>query len=937
MPLLLKKNLYGKNEDIENAVTQCASNKNILYFNNCDELYDEYYKNLNFPNVSVENLKFYNEIYNTTDSLFIFFMDIDVDKNDYDNFSDNINIHENLAYIITKFIKYLIKHNDKNIIIQQIKNKEIYNIDSSAKEEILKNIYITKNKNFKKYSFHIYFSNLVVHENCINNIKNIVKLFKSVNEDDQISKNIDEQVYKNNLSLRILYCKKNKDDEFYHYPIKCIFKKELEIIDEEKELTKENFRNYLFTFDKRKKNYFMINEYISEEEKNLNIISSIRTIDLNESSLTNPYHYFLSLKKIFLMIFNIHNQIEFDYKYNLKNIKFFNNEEKISNFSEKIILEFDYTKYKCIFCNKAEHKNVHVVYIGNVGINVIKEGRSYNCKIRSIPYKNLDSLEICKFIHSKNLVKKLPSEELIIFDKNDGWCLVKSKNNDYSILKKLLLDNEHYFNEYDRKTIHKLSELKLKEHFKSLTQKKDVVNNYYPYLFKFSNGIYNIKEAKFIRIEDSNDLYVINGVDYAYVDEENYSEEQKKDKIFLENVINQIMPEIIDNEINKNRLVFEINLSSCILMARKNVITIFQGETSAGKTTIKNLIVSTLGNNNYIELPISTYTNNIDPNKPNPWLGSIENKRVSFASESCYVDKLNAQTVKLLTEVKILCRNMYSSDIGQVNVLSQFIDTNHTLSLDNPDPASYKRLAIVKFNSHFKNKDNGNFFIPIGENSLIKNNFEEKNNLSEDILNNKYSLIFFNILKNWARKYHLNKIVLKNTSEMSDFCILNHAIINTTFLGYNFNIKNIKESSLNEYRVIKFQTSVSKELETVVCNTSYFKEYFTNFINNKKLDINLNLIISKIKFERKNKNFIPLILFKDIKPNLLEKVIESYNKENKKKTALSNTENLSSTYYLEHKNDFKSFQKNLDSEDEEDPEDPENEETMSDDFNKLFN
>lgn len=922
MPLLLKKSLYGKTEEIERALEECESNENILYFNNCDELYDSYYSNIIPENVLVDNLQSYNEIYNTKDSLFIFFMDIDIEKDENEvsnteeeisdtedvNFKQN-NIHELLAFTIQKFIKYLLKRNEQDIIIQEIKDKELFSINKKTRKEILEQVYVTKNKNENKYSFHVYFPKLVINESCIPVIKNIVKSFKIIYK-NKISKNIDDHVYKKNLSLRLLYCKKNKDDVYYHYPIYCEYTdNDLEIIDEEIELTKKSFRNYLFTFDNRKNNYYIVEEYVPESEKKIDIVLDMEKLNLSETSLTNPYHYFLTYNKIFTMVFSLVNQTEFEFKKNLKNIEVFSSHKKITDKDEKIVLEFDYTKYKCIFCNK-KHKRVHVVHIGNKGINIIKEGRCYNCKIKSIPFRGLDELEICEFIYSKDLVKKLYNDEIIVFNENDGWCLAKNKQNNYSSLKKLLLDNKKYFIDRDKKLIHKMSELKLKENFNSLLCNKDVVDTYYPYLFKFANGIYDIKNETFIEMKDSKHIYIVNGVNYNFVDEKDYSEQQKYDRDYLQTVIDQIMPEVIDGEINKNRIIFETNLSSSILMYRKNVITIFQGETSAGKTTIKNLIISTLGNNNYIDLPISTYTSHLDPNKPNPWLGSIENKRVSFASESYYVDKLNTQTVKLLTEVKILCRNMYSSDVGQKNILSQFIDTNHTLSLDNPDAASYKRLAVIKFNSHFKNKDNGNFFIPM-KNSLVKNNFEEKNNLSEDILSDKYALIFFNILKNWVLKYHKEKIVLKNTSELTDYCILNTIIIQTTFVGYGFNVKYIKDSAKHEYKIIKLQSNLNVEIETIACSTVYFKKYYNQIIKKKNLDIDINILIVKLKFERKNKSFIPFVILDDIKEDILEKVVEEYNN---KKIPEINKENINLKYYYENKKDFE----NKDSSDNED-------------------
>src|SRR5690606_11419707 len=136
-------------------------------------------------------------------------------------------------------------------------------------------------------------------------------------------------------------------------------------------------------------------------------------------------------------------------------------------------------------------------------------------------------------------------------------------------------------------------------------------------------------------------------------------------KSLLEDLLNKII--FIHNDKN-NSDIFKSNLSSILYSGHKGIITYLVGETSGGKSTIKNLIAN-LMKDSYIDLPIESYTVKLKSNVPNPWTGSINYKLISFASEKDQLDTFKVINLKHMTESKLNARVLNSNDKTQINHL----------------------------------------------------------------------------------------------------------------------------------------------------------------------------------------------------------------------------------------------------------------------------
>lgn len=878
--------------DIEKS--RDCDTENIKIYKTAKDLFDNYIYPIQSGNNLKYKLKSYNEF--TFNKKIKLFFDIDLLKKDFNNdiefktyFDEANKIKDDflgselimLKNLILEFVLYFNKR--KNLILKYVKGENVLNVTNDVfkknenySKSILSNISVTKSNNEEKLSFHVYFNNLIYLRENSHSIKNFIREFieKSKNP---LSKYIDTNPYKAKPLLRFIYSTKSETDFSYHIPISCLFNTgELEIEYETVDLDEVNVTNYLYSYvDSKIQNFEIVIKEKLVSGNELHIKEGIEPIELNDFTL--PDINFLTYKSILNRIFKSEDLAIFKQFGILENFEFFDN-RKLNSSEDEILLKFDYSKTSCVFCKKPSHKNPHRIYINNYGIVVVKTSISARCIKKAYSLPALSELQICDWIFNKGIIKRLKSNELIIFSDLYGWETINIT--DYSSLKYIVKTYSHHFKIKDQETIENIKEATLRECFKSISKKIPITNLSYHNYFKFKNGVLDIATGKFYLMKDSKDLIVINGVDYNYKPIEEYNNIEKEKHRYLNQVIDQILPPILKDEKNINRDIFEQNVSSCILTVPKDVITVFQGETSAGKSTIKNLICSSLGKHNFLELPITTYTFPINPNKPNPWLGKISYKLASFASEPGFRDKINSQTVKLMTEVEIQARLLNSNDQEQTNCLSQFIDTNPELLFDRDDPATLRRWAVVRFQTTFKS-DNNQPLLTVFE----KQSYKSSETLKQDIIDRKYALIFFNILREWCIKYkQFTHFSMKNTCEFAEYslfleffskCLVSSVLVKST--------QYIREEALDNYKtqLLRFGKETN---EYIITDYNYMFKMLNAVIKNKNWKVDLIQFLKQLELKIKHRTIYTYIFLCDIKEEYYDEIIEEYNKRNKDKT-----------------------------------------------------
>ncbi|QKE44599.1 putative NTPase [Yalta virus] len=887
-----------------------VNTERIKIYKNPKDLFEDYIFPFQNKSIKKNTFKSYNE-YTFAKKIKLFFdIDLKADdinqpdfveyfkekKNESDNFDEEyplelMLLRDLIIEFVTSFgkkkgvqLQYIIKEGYETI------NSEIYKKNKKFMHDILKGISITKSSNNEKFSFHVFFNNIIYLRDNSSIIKQFIRDFTLCSK-NPLARALDIQPYKPKTLLRFIYSTKNKDDTTYHYPISCnVVNNIIEIDYEPVELNSTTITNYLYTYINPSKLYYELSikqklpsadTFIIKEGAKINELIDFKLPDMDNLTLVQVLTSLIKTNNLALLL----------HCNGFLNNEMFNN-DLVKDVKGEIVLKFDYAQTACVFCKKPSHKNEHRVYINEHGIILSKKGRSTNCKTFAIPLPELSEFAICKWIFSKGIVRRVKGGSLIVFSEDYGWEDVPST--DYSCLKHIVKKHINFFKQQDRSTIEKMKEISIKEHFKTLSKEIPTIELGYHNYFKFKNGVLNLETDEFVLMKDSKDLFVLNGVDYDYKKPEDYDEEEKEKDRYIREVIDQILPPTIKGEKNINRDIFEHNVSSCILTTPKDVITVFRGETSAGKSTVKHLICSTLGKNNFLELPITTYTQNgLSPNKPNPWLGKISYKLASFASEPSFKDKINSQTVKLMTEVKIQARILNSNDQEQTNCLSQFIDTNPELIFDRDDPATLRRWAVVRFQTSFKSDKNQNLLSVVE-----KQSFASRESLKNEIIEGKYSLIFFNILKEWCNKYNQFKdFSMRNTSEFADYSLFleffSKSLVNSVLVK---GVRYIKENSIENYKaqILRFGKGTG---EYIITDYNYMFRMLTNVVKNKNWTVDVAQFLKQIELRIKNKAMFTYVFLCDIKNEYHGSIVDEYNLTNKDK----NVPIMDLTYFEENK------------------------------------
>ncbi|CCU56014.1 NTPase, DNA primase [Choristoneura rosaceana entomopoxvirus 'L'] len=605
-------------------------------------------------------------------------------------------------------------------------------VDNNIRNFIYNNIYYTLSNNPHKLSLHIFFNQILVTP------KSFVELKKHINKlkleiNNILIKNIDLAPFRKNTQLRFIYSKKH-DSEYFHTE----HDKDIDNIDD--------LKKYILTYKNYNESYIKIDIDDSKELSKFNIIY--------------PHiKYFKGPHFIKMLTKNLYKQYKILISEESKQI--FRTKHS-ATIGEVIDFELIFSTEHCTICGrKYLHKNDRILKFTEQNIVLFKRGNTKNCNTIQYDYPKLSGYEIANFINDLEIIKKIDSESYVYW-KNGKWSSVDS-NSIFQGLCNYVLENNR-----NNMLIHDIDYMinRFFSESKNRICAKLSLNLYNicidPYIIQFNNGVYDMKNSKFYSGANAKQYIRLNyiKINYKSIDDMNDDERNK-----FQNNYNNLL-QTFDLIIPKNHIhreVFEANLCSILHYCHKPIITIFYGPTSAGKSTIKSLIRQLLFDM-FLDIPIEFYQNTITKNSPNAWLGKVEDKMVSFASEGDISsnDKFLTKNIKQFTEQYINGRDLHKSKCVQKNTLTQFIDLNPKPIFSSIDVALNKRIAVIELNhTHFMDEkisrdtvnttsDNRNIVI-------ADNAFDSK------IINNEFTLPLFYILTEWSNKYHKDNVKLLNT------------------------------------------------------------------------------------------------------------------------------------------------------------------------------
>ena len=228
------------------------------------------------------------------------------------------------------------------------------------------------------------------------------------------------------------------------------------------------------------------------------------------------------------------------------------------------------------------------------------------------------------------------------------------------------------------------------EDITSFITNNDIKFDFNPYLFAFTNAVYDLKLNKFVNADPL--FYITKTSGYLY--DFSYS----KDKIkVLDELIDTIFP---DKDV-KNYYLGILATGLCGLQIENCFIA--TGSGGNGKSLINSQMMKTCGQYAY-KLPSDVLLSAIK-NGPNPEVANIHNVRFLLTQEPTHNKKMNSSTVKELTGDKTLnVRQLYSGECSINLKNTTVIEANTIPLIDEVNPAVLRRMRTIPFTSTYLEK-----------------------------------------------------------------------------------------------------------------------------------------------------------------------------------------------------------------------------------------
>jgi len=229
-----------------------------------------------------------------------------------------------------------------------------------------------------------------------------------------------------------------------------------------------------------------------------------------------------------------------------------------------------------------------------------------------------------------------------------------------------------------------------------------------------------------------------------------------------------------------------------------------------------------------------------------------------------------------MTETSVKARKLNDNDCVHSLKSTNFIDCNY-FNIDDKSPASIRRISLIKFNSCFITKNDGQ--LPMDPTTK---KYDGQKSFKTDIIKNKYSLVMFNFLLENAKKYnHFNEIKMIHSADTDPHCLLYEAILKLTVPGTIIRGEHLKREVLDKKIYINqsIYYSSPRPVNIVGIKKPFYIEFCNNIVQYYGWKVNPNDLLDYFTVTDSSHNILCFVLIKDIKPECLPEIIKKCKKK----------------------------------------------------------
>ncbi len=663
------------------------------------------------------------------------------------------------------------------------------------------NFSLTKSTNSERTSFHLVFPDTYTTLDTLIAMKRpLLELSRA--SDNPLIRAVDPAVFRRRTTLRIVGTRKNPQDDNVHI----------------KQPPHDDISDYLFS-------------YVYMDEDSCYFTLDRRVEDYLPEGLWEPS--FISfkdaMKKVSKTVVN-----------EIINLNDFNE----NNFTTTPLI-IDYIS-PCAICKKRSHKHPHHLSLSNGVIRLYKSGNAHSCKVKMIALEGNRLFTIAQKIMDNNVIKLTDRGDHIVWLK-DCWRF----NNEEPLITKLVLSmRDKLPQEYSFDILCPRKRKVVENNLKDMLIDA-VETDTHPEILPFNNGVMNVETGEFYSGNEAKKYICTVSTGYTHHDLDDLDSSVMNE---LENIINDIQPQTSENA--KNRELYERILSSCLCGTTKPCLIFFYGETATGKSTTKRLLQSAIGGL-FVETGQTILTEIMDKG-PNPFVANMHLKRSVFCSElpdfACIgAKKIRADNIKKLTEPCIVGRPCFSNRINNRNHATIIIDTNYKPIFDRVDNALMRRVALVKFRTHFTP--------PSGRIAAENNAAYDKVKLLDETLDSKiqrnyFRFAFLRLLIRWYQKHHVPVLKLEATPEAVPDFVFQLKVGSLIVASSSTHLKLMPHLSKIGYNVIN---------EAVTLPTSVFQQRLAGHFNVRVYGHDIESFITRNKkFANISEEYMEYIFIEDI-------------------------------------------------------------------------